>query len=79
MTTKERLHQLVDQLTENELPAAERALTAPFLLALLNTPEGEGPLTKEEIAGLLEAKKDVETGRVKSFSSVEQLLNDLDK
>lgn len=77
MTTKERLHQLVEQLQESDWPAAERALTDPLVLALLDTPEGEPPLTAEEIAGILEAKRDVAAARVRRFSNVEDLIADL--
>ena len=77
MTTKEDLHQLIERLSEGDLEAAARALSDPFLLGLLATPEGEEPLTKEEIVGLMEAQRDIEAGRVKSFSNIEDLLSDL--
>ncbi len=77
MTTKERLHQLVDQLPESELMAAERALTDSFLLALLNTPEGEEPLSAEEIAGIIEGKRDQANGRVLRFSNPDALIDEL--
>lgn len=77
MTTKERLHQLVDQLQESSWSAAERVLSDPLVLALLDTPDGEPPLSAKEIAGILEAKKDVAAGRVRRFSNVEDLIADL--
>jgi hypothetical protein len=76
VTTKEQLHQLVDQLTEH-LAGAERALSDPFLLSLLDTPEGEEPLTAAEIAGLLEAHEDIEAGRVRRFAKATDLIADL--
>lgn len=70
LTTKERLHQLLDELPENELPAVERVFEDPLVRALLNTPEGEDPLTPEEIAGLLEAQREVAAGKAYRFSDV---------
>lgn len=77
MTTKERLHQLIDELPDDEFPAVERVLEDPLLRALLCTPEEEEPLSPEEIAGILEAKRDVAAGRVHRFSNVEDLIADL--
>ena len=79
MTTKERLHQLIDQLPESELEAAERALTDTFVLALLNTPEGEEPLSPEEIAGIMEGKRDQAAGHIQRFSNADELVNELRK
>ncbi len=77
MTTKARLHEIVESLSDADLAGAERALTDPWVLALLTTPEGAPPLSAEEIAGLVEAKRDVETGRVQEFESLTDLLADL--
>jgi hypothetical protein len=55
MTTKERLHRLIDELPESELHAALRFLEYlrdldedPLLLALMQAPEDDEPDTPEE-------------------------------
>lgn len=75
MATKEQLHRLLDQLPDDELPAVERVFEDPLVRALLNTPEGEDPLTPEEIAGLLEARREVEAGKVHRFSDVRDAIH----
>lgn len=75
MATKEQLHDLLDRLPESELPAVERVFEDPLIRALLMTPEGEDPLTPEEIAGLLEAKREVEAGKVHRFSDVQDAIH----
>ncbi|MBI4497660.1 MAG: hypothetical protein HY689_07175 [Chloroflexi bacterium] len=77
MTTRERLHQLIDALPDDELQAVERVLAEPLLRALLCTPEGEEPLSPEEIAGILEGERDIAAGRVYTFENVEDLIADL--
>ncbi len=74
MTTKEQLHQLIDQLPESDLPGVERLLADPLLRMLLTTPEGEEPLSAAEIAGILEAKRELATGQGRSFQSVEDAI-----
>jgi len=77
MSTKERIHQLVDQLPESEIGAVERVLEDSELRALLSTPDGEDALTLDEIGGILEAKRDVKAGRTRSFRNVEELIREL--
>lgn len=72
-----RLDQLMARLPEDELPAVERAITDPLVRGLLNTPEGEDPLTAVEIAGILEGKRDAAAGRFRDFQNVEDLIADL--
>lgn len=74
MTAKERIHQLVDELPVSEMEAIERVLTDPWVRALLNTPEGEPPLTPGELAGLMQAKKEIEAGEDFRFSNVEDAI-----
>lgn len=76
-TTKDRIHQLVEQLPDNELAAVERVLDDPVLRALLVAPADEEPLTHHEIAGILEARQDVAVGRTRRFTSVEDLISEL--
>jgi hypothetical protein len=79
MATKERLHQLIDELPEGDLPAVERVLDDPLVRALLVTPEGEPPLTAEEIAGILESRRDKAEGRTRRFSNVEDAVRWLEE
>jgi hypothetical protein len=76
MATKERIHRLVDQLPERSR-GAERVLADPLLRALLTAPDGEEPLTAEEISGILEAKRDAQTGRTRRFRDVDELIDEL--
>lgn len=61
MTTKQRLHQLVDELPETEIYVATRLMEAlkqtadPLLHALRNAPIDDEPTTPEEDAGAAEA------------------------
>ncbi|MGH2532918.1 MAG: hypothetical protein ACRDJW_11525 [Thermomicrobiales bacterium] len=60
MLTRERVHQLIEELPESELPAVERfieqrrATTDPFLRALANAPEDDEPLSPEDEAAIKE-------------------------
>ncbi len=67
MTRKDDLHRLIDDLPEGELPTSGDVLRD--LLGLLNTPEGEEPLSWPQIIRLLEAKQDAREGRVERFSN----------
>ena len=69
MTTKEKLHRLVDHLPESEVPAAERYLEYlsvarqdPFFRALMNAPLADEPETEEERAAVAEARAALERG-----------------
>lgn len=82
MQTRDRLHRLIDELPEAELPAVERlpaergddrleralgkAPDDPFLRALADAPEDDEPLTPEDEAAIDEAYRDVAAGRVMS-------------
>lgn len=80
MTTKERLHHLVDDLPESALVDAERLLEGllpsedPLLKAFMEAPEDDEPLTPEEIAAIEEGKSDVARGDVASWEDVEARL-----
>ena len=72
MTTKERLHQLVDQLSENEMTAAERILQAfhdnsldSLSRALLEAEEDDEPLTEEDEAAIADGIEQYKQGKVK--------------
>lgn len=68
MTTKERLHWLIDHLSENEWAEAERVLTEiaagddPVLRALLNAPDDDEPETDEEREAVREAMARIASG-----------------
>lgn len=69
MTTKERLHQLVDELPERELSEAERLLNSlriddPVLRALDTAPYDDEPETDEERAAVAEAREALARGDV---------------
>lgn len=66
VTTKERLHKLVDELSEHE---AERALTLvekeredPVIAAFRNAPEDDEPWTDEDEAAMAEVEADRAAG-----------------
>jgi hypothetical protein len=66
MTTKERLHALVDELSERE---AERALSLvekeredPMIAAFRNAPEDDEPWTDEDEAAMAEVEADRAAG-----------------
>ncbi len=73
MTAKERLHRLVDELSQSEVAAAERYLEYVrfmggdrVLRALLKTPDDE-PEAEEELAAVVEAEVDLHQGRVRDL------------
>ena len=77
MTVKERLHQLVDELRDTELHAAERLLERlretggdPFLLSLALAPEDDEPTTPEEDEGAAEARAEYRRGEGRPFEEV---------
>jgi hypothetical protein len=65
VNTRERLHHLVDELSEQE---AERALVLveseldPVLTAFRNAPEDDEPLTPEEEAALKRSRQEYRRG-----------------
>ena len=80
VTTRERLHQLVDQLPKEELRAAERYLeylrdtqrSLPSFLAA--APIDDEPETAEEAVAVAEAWQDVSAGRVVSHEEAQRRL-----
>ena len=65
---KQRLHQLIDQLPEEEIQAAERCLQSlcthrdPVLDALRSAPDVEEPFSEEEEQGVDDAIRDLRAG-----------------
>jgi len=69
MTTKQDLHQIVDELPDWLLPEAARALQPlraaqddPVLRALMEAPEDDEPLTEEDIAAIEEGRAEMARG-----------------
>lgn len=80
MTTKERLHKLVDELTETE---AERALSLvekehedPVIAAFRDAPEDDEPWTEEDEAAMAEVEADRPAGV--PYIPLEQVMRELD-
>jgi hypothetical protein len=78
MTTKERLHQVVDAMSEQEAADALDYLVSrsrdPLARRLDAAPLDDEPLTDEERESLREAHEDIAAGRV---ISMEDLRRDL--
>ena len=78
MAIKDDLHQLVDELPDDELPAAKRFLQYlcdmgdPVLHALIGAPLDDEPETEEEKAAVAEAYEDLAAGRVVNFEEVKR-------
>ncbi len=76
MTTKERLHELVDELSE---PEAERALSLiekghedPMIAAFRDAPEDDEPWTDEDEAAAAEGRADIAAGRTVSLEEIKR-------
>lgn len=78
MHVRERLHRLIDQLTETELNHIERVLGdgQPDLgtATLAEATEDDEPVTPEDEAALAEAYADVAAGRVVSHDDARRRL-----
>lgn len=77
---KERLHQLVDQIPEREIHAAERYLEYlaehgdPFIRKLMTLPEDDQELSEEGHRLLDEGHEDLRVGRTHTLEEVKQEL-----
>lgn len=80
MQTRDRLHALIDDLAEGELPAVERFLTErgasddPFLRARATAPEDDEPVTPEEEAAIQEGLDAIARGDVMTQTDVRRSL-----
>ena len=71
MTTRDRLHRLVDGLPENESATAERVSTGlsapspsnPAMAALAKAPRDDEPVTDREAERIEEGERDLRDGR----------------
>ncbi len=66
---RKRLHQLIDELPEDEIGAAERYLQSlcadddPVIRAVRTAPVDDEPLTDEDRAAIDEGRSDIAAGR----------------
>ena len=78
MTTKERLHKLVDELSEQEAGDALQYIASKHesdLASWLDSrPEDDEPLTPEEQTAIDEGRADLAAGRLTSLEEVEREL-----
>ncbi|MEJ7812312.1 MAG: hypothetical protein WKG32_18015 [Gemmatimonadaceae bacterium] len=82
MTTKERVHRLVDMLPARELETAARVLEGlaalsvsdPVARALALAPEDDEPETDEERAAVAEARAEMQRGGVIPHADVRREL-----
>jgi hypothetical protein len=76
MTTREAIHELLDSLPDELLPAAEARLAAlrddPFLRFMLAAPEDDEPLDDEDLAALAEGQAALERGETISLEEFER-------
>ena len=77
MTTKQELHDLVEELPAVALPEAARLLQAlrgadadPVLRAFLDAPEDDEPETDEERAATAEAYASIARGEIYSLDDI---------
>jgi len=78
---KEILHQLVDELPDSDITAAERYLSyliaeskRRFIEALSNAPEDNEPISKQEKIALESSKEALEKGHIKPWDDVKREL-----
>jgi hypothetical protein len=76
MTTKERLHQFVDELSELEADDALRILIErhedPVIAAFRDAPEDDEPWTDEDEAAAAEGRADIAAGQTVSQAEMLQ-------
>jgi predicted transcriptional regulator len=74
MTTRDRLHRLVDQLSEAEVTATLRIVETqrhdPLLQAVANAPEDDEPWTDKDEGAVVESREDFATGRTVSHEEI---------
>jgi hypothetical protein len=74
MTTREKLHRLVDELAEAELAPTLRLVETqrhdPMLQTLADAPEDDEPWTDEDEAAAAEGRADLAAGRTISLDEM---------
>jgi predicted transcriptional regulator len=77
-TTREQLHELVDDLPDDRLDAVKTmivALTDPVLAAFLAAPEDDEPTTAEDLAAIAEGNAAAAHGESVPLAEVMASLN----
>jgi predicted transcriptional regulator len=82
MTTKERIHRMVDDLPESELDTVERvleglsalSLSDPVAEALANATVDDESVTDEEAQAIEEGERDIAEGRILNVDGVRARL-----
>ena len=72
-TTRERIEQLLDAMSDEQLAEAQarlERLVDPVVLAFLNAPEDDEPTTAEDLEALAEAQADAERGETVPLETV---------
>ena len=76
MTTKERLHKLVDELSELEaehaLKLVQKDRADPVIAAFRDAPEDDEPWTDEDEAAAAEGRTDIAAGRTVSLEEIKR-------
>ena len=71
---RDALHELVDRIPEEELPAAKRFLeylvVSPAYRAALSAPTDDEPVTEADVTAIARARDDVRTGKVTSHDEI---------
>jgi hypothetical protein len=72
--SRNTLHDLIDRISEDELPAARRYLeylaTSPAYRAALASPPDDEPVTDADAAAIARARDEVRAGKVVSHDEV---------
>jgi hypothetical protein len=73
MIARDELHTILDAIPDDRLNAAREALAQladPVVLAALNAPLDDEPLTDEELESLVEAQGELERGELVLFDDI---------
>jgi hypothetical protein len=74
--SRDTLHDLVDRIPEEELPAAKRFLeylaVSPAYRAALSAPPDDEPLTEADVTAIARARDEVRAGKVISHDEILQ-------
>jgi hypothetical protein len=74
--SRDTLHDLVERISEEELPAAKRFLEylafSPAYRAALAAPPDDEPVTEADIAAITRARDEVRAGKVVSHEEILQ-------
>ena len=72
--SRQTLHELVDRIPEEDLPAAQRLLeylaVSPAYRAALSAPPDDEPVTDSDAAAMARAQGDLRTGKIVSHEDV---------